>query len=164
MRQIPNKLSGNGVIHSAVNALIDCVRECVPRESKDVVMERGPNGFIAKPKAASFSGTEKIPFRIYQSDTWLKYKVTTGYIVRSGDPITATGIEVEKTITGSVLRYWFYIELTETTAEIKTSATTLEWSCDIVPIGWVDTLTDVATTKATIYQLNRDHLFSPYTA
>lgn len=101
------------------------------------------------------------PFRIYQSDTWLKYKVTTGKVITTGDPITATNIETEITITSGVLRYWFYMEMTATTAEVKTSATTLAWSALLIPIGWVDTLTGVATTTPDIQQFITTNIFNP---
>ena len=101
------------------------------------------------------------PFRIYQSGDWLHYKVTTGWVVRGGVPILATNIETELPITASVLYYWFYMELTDTTAVISTSATTLAWSCTKIPLGWVDTLTGVGTNTPSIVNLNRDHLFNP---
>lgn len=101
------------------------------------------------------------PFRIYQSGDWLHYKVTTGWVVRGGVPILATNIETDLPITASVLYYWFYMELTDTTAVISTSATTLAWSCTKIPLGWVDTLTGVGTDTPTIVNLNRDHLFNP---
>lgn len=98
------------------------------------------------------------PFRIYQSDTWLKYKVTTGKVIAAGDPITPTNVETEITITSGVARYWFYLEMTATTAEVKTSATTLTWSTTLIPIGWVDTS---VTNVGTINQFLRDHVFNP---
>jgi hypothetical protein len=107
------------------------------------------------------AGGDANPFRIYQSGDWLHYKVTTGWVVRDGVPILATNIETELPITASVQYYWFYLELTDTTAAINTSATTLVWSCTKIPLGWVDTLTGVATDTPAITNLIRDHLFSP---
>lgn len=161
MTRIPNKLSGNGSITNAINALIDAVREMSPRESKDSLMERGPMGTTQRPRVTGGGAAQDIPFQIYQTSTWLKYKVKAGDVITTADPIVATGIEVEKTITSGVLRYWFYIEMTSTTAEIKVSATTLTWDSNKIPIGWVDTQTDSATSKATIHQFVRDHIFNP---
>jgi hypothetical protein len=101
------------------------------------------------------------PFTISQSTDWLTYKVSTGLVVLSGDPITPTQVDVDLTITAGVEHYWFYIDIGTTTAEVKTSATTLAWGCNKIPLGWVDTLTNQATTTAKIYQLQRDHIFSP---
>lgn len=160
---------GRNAIQSAfANELVDALNQLgnikILRGKEDKVLYSDAGIIIQLPKDTATNSVTTNPFTIYATTSWLKYKVTTGYIVRSSNPITATGIESEFTISSGVLRYWFYIELTETTAEIKTSSSTLEWSCDLVPIGWVDTSTGSGSSVATIYQLNRDHLFSPYSA
>ena len=161
MTRIPNKLPGNGAIHAAINALIECAREAYPREGKNSRMERGPLGTIIRPVSEDRGGGGEIPFEIYQTSTWLKYKVRTGLYVGTGNPITVANIETELTLTGGVLRYWIYIEATSTTAEVKKSATVLDWSSSKIPIGWVDTQTNLATTTAKITQFVRDHIFNP---
>lgn len=102
------------------------------------------------------------PFQIYQASSWLKFKVRDGRYVGTGNPITVTNTETELELTSGVARYWFYIESTATTAEVKKSATTLEWSSTKIPIGWVDT-TDTTNNASVIYQLLTDHIFNPCT-
>jgi hypothetical protein len=105
------------------------------------------------------AGQENL-FNIYQSSTWLKYKVTAGYLITTGNPITVTNTETEITITTGVARYWFYLDVTATTAAIATSATTLTWDAtNKIPIGWVDTDTYSAESRAVIHQ--REHIFVP---
>lgn len=98
------------------------------------------------------------PFRIYQTTDYLHYKVSDGYVVGTGDPITVTGVDTELVLTSGVATYWIYLEMTATTAEIKKSSTTLTWSSTLIPIGWVDTQTDGA---GIIYQMLKDHVFNP---
>lgn len=98
------------------------------------------------------------PFRIYQTTDYLHYKVSDGYVVGTGDPITVTGVDTELVLTSGVATYWIYLEMTATTAEIKKSATTLTWSSTLIPIGWVDTQTVGA---GIIYQMLKDHVFNP---
>jgi hypothetical protein len=101
------------------------------------------------------------PFQIYQTTTWLKYKVKTGIVITTGNPITATGIESEFTITSGVSRYWFYIDMTSSAAEVKTSSTTLTWSKSKIPVGYVDTSTGSGSSTAYIYQVLSDNVFNP---
>jgi hypothetical protein len=114
------------------------------------------------PVQSTGRSVESNPFLIYRSTDWLTYRVGEGIIIGTGDPITIINAEDEDfPISGGVLRYWFYIEMDATTAEIKTSATTLEWSTTLIPLGWVDTQTGSGTNTAKIYQLVRDHIFNP---
>lgn len=157
---------GRNAIQSAyANELVDCLNPLgnisIVRGKEDKVFYSDVGVALQLKDSTASTSITANPFTIYNTTSWLKYKVTAGYVVRGGNPITATGIESEFTISGSVLRYWFYIELTDTTAEIKTSSTTLTWGCELIPIGWVDTLTGLSATSAQIYQLNRDHIFSP---
>ena len=108
-------------------------------------------------------GAAPTPFEIYQTDTWLKYKVKQGYVITTGEPIEPTNIETEITITAGVEFYWIYVSLTATTATVLSSATLPTWSISIVPIGWVDTLTGEADTIATINQFLHDNIFVPCT-
>ena len=125
-------------------------------ESSGANVSRTTKGFFSPiPKTQAQVSN---PFQIYQSTSWLKYKVTTGKVIATGDPITPTNVEAEITITSGVARYWFYLEMTSTTAEVKTSATTLTWSNTLIPIGWVDTS---VTNVGTINQFLRDHVFNP---
>ena len=159
----------NAIQSDHANDLVDGLnmlgKITVARGEKDDVFYAADNGVIIQLKSSAVEAAESSllnPFRIYRTATsWLHYKVTTGWVVRGGVPILATNIETEFPISASVLYYWFYMELTDTTAVISTSATTLAWSCTKIPLGWVDTLTGVATTTPTIVNLNRDHLFNP---
>ena len=104
----------------------------------------------------------RTPFRIYQSDTWLDFKVTTGWVITTGTPIEPTGVETEITITSGVARYWFYVDFIDPeTPTITTSATTQEWSTTKIPLGWVDTDTYSADERSVIHQFYPLHLFNP---
>lgn len=121
----------------------------------------GDNGVIIQLKRSSedgAAGTSSNPFRIYSTTSWLKYKVTTGKAITTGNPIAVSAVETEFTITSGVTYYWFYLEMTATTAEVKVSATTPTWSTNLIPIGWVNT---VDTGIGVINQVLRDHVFNP---
>lgn len=109
-----------------------------------------------------YAGGRALPFQIYQTSTWLKYKVTTGKFKPSGAIIVPTDVETEFTITSGVAEYWFWLELTNTTAVVNASATgPSEWTINQIPIGSVDTLTGLATTTAIINQFYPHHLYLP---
>jgi hypothetical protein len=155
----------NAIQHKHANDLVDSLNIVgnikIQRGMKDQVLYSA-RGVTLQIKSASLEAAEaSFPFQIYQTGSWLKYKVKTGIVITTGNPITATGIESEFTIGSGVLRYWFYMEMTATTAQVKTSPTTLEWSADKIPIGWVDTSTSSGTSIAYIYQVIKDHIFNP---
>lgn len=106
-------------------------------------------------------GIDAHPFEIYQSDTWLKFKVKTGYVITTGDPFVPSGVESEFTLTSGVTRFYFVLTITPTTATITTSSTVPTWAVDLIPLGWVDTATDSGTSISTIYQFTDTHVFSP---
>lgn len=116
-------------------------------------------GISARAANLRKSGIE-LPFQIYQTTTWLKFKVTTGYVITTGVAVTPALVETEFTITSGVLRYWFYLDLTAA-ATVAASSTLPTWGIDIIPIGWVDTSTYSAESRSVIYQFTRDHVFSP---
>jgi hypothetical protein len=92
------------------------------------------------------------PFQLYQSGTWLQWKVTTGYFKPAGATIIPTDVETQFTLTSGVAEYWFWLEVTNTTAVVTASATEPTWTINKVLIGWVDTDTDSASFIATPYQ------------
>ena len=102
----------------------------------------------AKPSA--FSTTQ--PFQIYQSVSWLKFKVTTGMVLTgtTGTIVTPNYVETEFTLTGGVAEYWFYISLSASPAIVK-SATQPTWDETMIPIGFVDT-SNTTTEVSTITQ------------
>ena len=155
----------NAIQSKHANDLVDALnivgRIRIQRGQKDSVIYADNGVFITIKDRQYETDAETFPFQIYQSGTWLKYKVKTGIVITTGNPITATNIETEITLTSGVLRYWFYMEMTSTTAEVKTSATTLAWSADKIPLGWVDTSTGSGSSTATIYQVITDHIFNP---
>jgi hypothetical protein len=120
-----------------------------------------PNGGYSIIVSPSSGVGDTNPFRITQSADWLTYKVSDGIAITTGDPISVTNVDTDITITAGVEFYWIYLEMTATTAEVKASATTLEWSSLLIPIGWVDTLTHEADEVATINQVLRDNVFNP---
>lgn len=100
------------------------------------------------------------PFKIYQTGSWLTYKVSAGYAVTTGSRITVTNVDTDIPVSDSSLN-WIYIEMTSTTAVVKTTTTTLTWSSTLIPIGYVDTLTYHSTNKPIIYQLLKSDIFNP---
>lgn len=101
------------------------------------------------------------PFRIYQTTSWLKYKVTTGWFKPNGATIVPTDVETEITITSGVAEYWFWLEVTNTTASVASSATEPDWTINQIPIGWVDTNTYSGDSRAVINQFLKDHVYIP---
>ena len=156
----------NAIQAKYANDLVDALnilgRIRILRGTKDEVVY-GENGLFIQLKdtETDSAGSSANPFRIYRTTSWLDYKVTTGIAITTGNPITVTATETNFTLSPGVLRYWFYIEMTATTAEVKKSATTLTWSELLIPIGWVDTLTGESEESATIYQALRDNIFNP---
>lgn len=100
------------------------------------------------------------PFKIYQTGSWLTYKVSAGYAVTTGSRITVTNVDTDIPVVDSSLN-WIYIEMTATTAVVKTTTTTLTWSATLIPVGYVDTSTYHTTTKPIIYQLLKSDIFNP---
>ena len=92
------------------------------------------------------------PFQLYQSGTWLQWKVTTGWFKPAGPTIVPTDVETQFTLTSGEAEYWFWLEVTNTTAVVTASATEPTWTINQVLIGWVDTDTDSASSIATPYQ------------
>lgn len=157
----------NAIQSKHANDLVDALnmlgKITIKKGSEDKVFY-AENGVVIQLKDLEHEliGSEfENPFRIYQSGDWLTYKVTDGFAITTGDPITVTNIETEITITSGVAYYWFYLEMTATTAEVKSSATTLVWSNLLIPIGWVDTYTNGAYEIADINQMLRDNVFNP---
>lgn len=154
----------NAIMSAYANELVDGLNILgnltVIRGEQDSVLY-ADNGLVIQLKRreedeATSSSTN--PFQIYATTSALKYKVTTGMVIGTGNPISVSNVETEFTISSGVLRYWFYIEMTTTTATIAVSSTTLTWSSSKIPIGFVDTLTGGTST---IYQFLRDHVFNP---
>ena len=155
----------NAIQSKHANDLVDALnivgRIRIQRGQKDSVIYADNGVFITIKDRQYETDAETFPFQIYQSGTWLKYKVKTGYYITTGNPITVTAIETEFTLTSGVLRYWFYIDASGATPEVKTSSTTLDWSSNKIPLGWVDTSTGSTANVSTPYQFVRDHIFNP---
>ncbi len=157
----------NAIQSKHANDLVDALnilgRIKIKRADKDEVFysDTGLTLQLKDEEIALSESEQAAPFEIYQSGTWLQYKVKTGIIIANGDPITASDIETEFVLTSGVLRYWFYIEMDSTTASINVSSTTQEWSVNKIPIGWVDTQSGSSSSISTIYQVLRDHVFNP---
>ena len=104
-----------------------------------------------------------VPFQIRRSSTWLKFQVGDGRVITTGEPIEPTNIDTDITITAGVEFYWIYLAITTTTAAVTSSASTPAWAISLVPIGWVDTLTNEADEVSTIYQFIHDNVYIPCT-
>jgi hypothetical protein len=110
----------------------------------------------------SQSETVGHPFKIRRSADWLTYRVGDGIIIATGDPVTVINpTDEDFPISAGVARFWFYIEMSSTVAEIKTSSTTQTWSATLIPIGWVDTLTHESEEASIITQFLKDNVFNP---
>lgn len=101
------------------------------------------------------------PFKIYRGSTWLKFKVSNGWVATTGVPFHPTNPDTELTLTAGVELYYIYLDITTSTATFATSATTPTWAVNKVLIGWVDTLTGVADERSKIHQFYPKHLLSP---
>ncbi|TXH09999.1 MAG: hypothetical protein E6R03_15970 [Hyphomicrobiaceae bacterium] len=96
------------------------------------------------------------PFHPYQGSTWLKWYVSTGYLVTNGNPIVPSQVDVEFTLTSGVPYYWFWLDVEA--QEVKTTDTTLEWTARKIPLCWVDTDTQSAEQIATAVSLVNWHI------
>lgn len=103
----------------------------------------------------------QFPFQIRRSSTWLKFQVGEGWVITTGEPIVPTNMDTDITITAGVEFYWLYLALTTTTATVTSSASLPAWAVSMVPIGWIDTLTDEADEVSTIYQMLHDNVYVP---
>lgn len=93
----------------------------------------------------------------YRGSTWLKWSLSSGRIVTTGGIVIPTAVDTEFTLTSGVAAYWFYIDFAST-PEVKTSATALTWSTELVPVAIVDTATYSAQTFAVPHRVD---LFNP---
>lgn len=162
MSNLPQRLSGTGKLARASNGLIDFGRSLRPLESNDTLLEHGPLGTIRRARKSISGSSIETPFEIYQSGSWLEFKVKVGYVIMNGEPVISVGgVETLFTLTSGVTRYWFLITLTVGAATISISPTVPAWSATVIPIGWVDTDTHSAESASTIYQFVHDNIFSP---
>jgi hypothetical protein len=156
----PSPLTNISALYSWLNRLLNAAKASQIQSGVGYKVKRDTFGTTLVIDQLTKDGLP--PFHIYQqSSSWLDFKVSTGYIITTGDPIEPTNTETTLTLSGGVLRYWIYLEMTATEAEVKKSATTLEWSADKIPIGWVDTSTGSGTETAIVYQVLKGHVFDP---
>jgi hypothetical protein len=151
----PNEMSGSHPLASWCNKLLRASRASRVAPGVGYAPAITTDGTVLRIESPAIRPN---PFRIVRSSTWLKYQVTTGYVITSGDLITPTGTASDFTLTSGVARYWFLIDITATTAVVSTSATTPTWSATKLPIGWVDTTSE---STAAVYQFLTDHIFMP---
>jgi len=142
------------------------INEISAQLNANMVPDQQRNAGVAELRRRGRDAGFGLPFEIYQSDTWLKYKVRFGVVITTGEPIlTTSGIETEFTLTSGVIRYWFLLTISGgTSAAISTAATVPAWSTSIIPIGWVDTNTYSGTSRGVIYQFTHDNIFVPCAA
>lgn len=155
----PNPVSNTSLLGSWLNKFRDACQASEIKPGLGYKVRRSSGGTVLEIDRQTKSNA--IPFEIYQSGTWLEYKVRDGIYIDTGNPVTVIGTETTITISSGVLRYWFYLDVD--LVEIKSSATTLEWSATKIPLGWVDTQTGSSSEVATITQVWRDHIFNPCT-
>lgn len=131
------------------------------------------------------------PFRLYpcpvayrQNDgnDWRRFRVRAGELLLTATdgilPDNTDGVEIpddefvpdsmaDVVIASGVPFHWFWIELTEgegssVFASVENSATPpAEWSMTVIPIGYVDTLTNADTHKARVRQYLRTDVIMP---
>lgn len=117
---------------------------------------------LEHPNERNWQKSKAHPFEIYQTSTWLKYKVRTGYAITTGAPFEPANVETEFTLTSGVAKYYFVLTFSSSSAAtITTSSTLPAWGIDVIPIGWVDTATYAAVTHGQIEQFTHDNIFSP---
>lgn len=100
------------------------------------------------------------PFKIYQTGTWLQFKVMDGVVITTGAPITPTGLETTISVTSGDAQYWIYMDVTTSTATIQNNGTTPTWAVDKIPIGWIDA-SNTTDEVAIIHQFIHDNVFLP---
>lgn len=105
-------------------------------------------------------GKVTFPFKIYQSDTWLKFKVREGIVITTGEAITPTGIDTEITIDSGTEKHWIYLDITADAASVENDATLPTWTVDKIPIGWIDA-SDEENEISEIHQFVHDNIFVP---
>lgn len=158
MNVFPNDLGGTHPLATWANKLLRASRSSSLITGRGYKLKATPAGTILEiedqPKVA------RLPFTIYRTTSWLKYKVSTGYVINTGEPEVPTSVETEFTLTSGESEYWFYIDRS-TTPEILTSATTLVWSTELIPIGWVDTNTYSSDSRSVITQFLTTNVFVP---
>lgn len=156
----PNEISGTHPLAGWCNKLLRAAKASRVHKGLGYDISHTTDGTILK-LAAGGGGVTINPFTIYQSSTWLKFKVTTGYVIKTGDAIVPALVETEFTVNTGVGSAWLYIDLSDDT--IKLTETTPTWTVDEIPIGWVDTSTYAAQTRSVIYQFLTTHVYNPCT-
>lgn len=151
----PNEMSGSHPLATWCNKLLKASKASRVYSAPGYGASLTTDGTVLKLDAPSLRPN---PFRIVRSSTWLKYQVTTGYVITDGDVITPTGTATDIDITSGVAKYWFVIDITSTTAVVSASATLPTWTANKIPIGWVNTTSE---STAAVYQFLTDHIFMP---
>lgn len=104
------------------------------------------------------SSAEAHPFKIYATDeSALKFKLTQGYVITTGEEFSPTNMTTEFTLTAGV-KTRFYLNVTSNAATISTSTSVLTNSVNRLLIGWVST---VDPANLVFRQLIRDHVHIP---
>lgn len=158
MIQWPALLGGKNKLVGWLNKLLRCARAS---EIKQVVgpghLRESTDGKILVITTPTPAGVS-YPFRIYQGSTWLKYKVTTGWVALSSTPFEPSNPDTELTVTSAVAKYYVYLDVGTSTAEFKVSSTALSWSTQLVLIGWIDTDTYSGEERGVITQFRKEHI------
>lgn len=156
---IPNRPQGTTNFHRWAQGVHDKTFGGLrPSESQGAFIDTTTKGSFSRPKSQPLRPQAAI-FTVYQSGTWLEFKVTAGYVITTADPVIPANIETTITITSGVEFYWFYIDFSSTPT-ITASATRPTWDATKIPIAWVDTLTDVADSISTIHPY-REFIYNP---
>lgn len=95
MRSLPKKLSGNGELARAINALIDCLAERTPLEGKNIRLELRPNGFHLMPLVNIGGGRGAGPYLLYDKDA--SYAPGTDVVVPPNHELVTDGLRDEET-------------------------------------------------------------------
>ena len=132
-------------------------------EDTDTVKWNVTTRGISSTAKTNLAGASPVcPFQIYRTETWLKFKVATGYVITTGAPFVPTDVGTEFTLTSGVAKYYFLLTMSSATAAVISVSDTLPvWSVEIVPIGWVDTNTYSGASRSVIYQFCNENIFSP---
>lgn len=149
-----------------VKALNALGRMEIKRGSKDSIVFSDYNVRIQiKEDAVSSTTADTIihPFQIYRAGdatSWLDFKVRTGYVITTAEPIIPTGIETTISATSGDTEYWIYLNVTATTAAVAHNGTTQTWGVNKIPIGWIDA-SNTGDQIAVIHQFTHDNVFVP---
>lgn len=156
----PNEMSGSHPLASWCNKLLRAARASRVVSGVGYKTKLTTDGMLLQIEAGGGGEVPQNPFTIYRHQaavgTGLVFRVSSGYVISTGAPFMPTGLETDISVTAGVSRFWFFLNIQNSTASLATSPVDLTWSASQVPIGFVNTV----PLSPVVFQFVRDHVFS----